>query len=102
MNEIEKAKAAIQEAMLQDPVIHNGMPFYLVIGPALETAMKSISEQTTAKKPFRVVVCLCKDCDHYHEDVAKAGGDPCDCVNGLTYPNEIDFCCYGKLRENKR
>ena len=40
MDEIEKAKAAIQEAMLQDPVIHNGMPFYLVIGPALETYLK--------------------------------------------------------------
>lgn len=45
MDEIEKAKAAIQEAMLQDPVIHSGMPFYLVIGPALETSLKALEKE---------------------------------------------------------
>lgn len=54
MNEFEKARAAIQEAMLQDPVIHDGMPFYLVIGPALETAMKAINTQTVSPKDFLV------------------------------------------------
>ena len=50
MDEIEKAKAAIQEAMLQDPVIHNGMPFYLVIGPALETYLKVLKKEMERAK----------------------------------------------------
>lgn len=50
MDEIEKAKAAIQEAMLQDPVIHNGMPFYLVIGPALETYLKVLKKEKERAK----------------------------------------------------
>lgn len=45
MNEIEKAEAAIKEAMLQDPVVHNGMPFYLVIGPALETSLEVLKRE---------------------------------------------------------
>ena len=50
MDEIEKAKAAIQEAMLQDPVIHNGMPFYLVFGPALETYLTFLKKQKERAK----------------------------------------------------
>lgn len=45
MDEIEKAKAAIIEAMLQDPVICNGMPFYLVIGPALVTSLEVLNKE---------------------------------------------------------
>ena len=45
MNEIEKAEAAIKEAMLQDPVIHSSMPFYLVIGPALETSLEVLKRE---------------------------------------------------------
>lgn len=40
MNEFEKAEAAIKEAMLQEPFIYEGMPFYLVVGTALETALE--------------------------------------------------------------
>lgn len=54
MNEIEKAKMAIQEAMLQDPVIHDGMPFYLVIGPALETALETMKAQSELPQDFLV------------------------------------------------
>lgn len=45
MDEIEKAKAAIQEAMLQDPVIYDGMPFYMVIGPALVTYLEVLTKE---------------------------------------------------------
>lgn len=45
MDEIEKAREAIQEAMLQDPVIYDSMPFYLVIGPALETSLKALKKE---------------------------------------------------------
>lgn len=45
MDEIEKAKAAIQEAMLQDPVIFDGMPFYLVIGTALVTSLEVLNKE---------------------------------------------------------
>lgn len=52
MSELEKAVAAIQEAMLQDPVIHDGMPFYLVIGPALETALEEMNTRASSTKGF--------------------------------------------------
>lgn len=45
---------AIQEAMLQDPVIHDGMPFYLVIGPALETALETMKAQSELPQDFLV------------------------------------------------
>ena len=81
MNEIEKAKMAIQEAMLQDPVIHDGMPFYLVIGPALETALETMKAQSELPHDFSQRIALAK----LFELWANENGAAKTCENMATF-----------------
>lgn len=45
-----------------------------------------------------VEVVRCKDCEHYRKNLEN--DTYCSSVNGLTDPQEDDFCSYGERRDD--
>ena len=46
-----------------------------------------------------VEVVRCKDCKHFRRNLEN--DTYCDCVGGLTGPEENDFCSYGERKDNE-
>lgn len=46
----------------------------------------------------RGVIVRCKDCKHFRRNLEN--DTYCNCVGGLTDPEEHDFCSYGERRED--
>ena len=46
-----------------------------------------------------VHVVRCKDCKHFRRNLEN--DTYCDCVGGLTDPEEYDFCSYGERKDGE-
>ena len=57
-----------------------------------------IAETMNAPCVDAVIPVRCKDCEHYRKNLEN--DTYCSSVNGLTDPQEDDFCRYGERRVN--
>ena len=78
--------------------IEKKLAFLLATSPHLDTVSGSYDEAAMDLVANGVVpVVRCRDCKHFNRNLEN--DTYCSSVNGLTDPQEDDFCSYGERKE---